>query len=387
MTILDRYIFKELLKVFMLGLFILMAILTLEKVNFLSDLLLDEGVTVLEFLKLIMYISPAFLVVSIPLAIMLASLIAFSRLSADNEIVAMRATGVSFFRILAPVAFFSIFAYGATSYMALNVQHITNYKFMTLLTDAVSRKIGVTLGERVFFDRFPNAIIYVNEKIMGTDLLKGVFIVDRQEPDRPRFISANRGRLGMADNKVILELQNGSIYSTSDDSFRIIHYDEYNLSFDTGIKQAAYQFQPREMSNEKLEMIIAEKRLQNEPVFAEQIEIYKRYSLPFACLIFGLLGAPLGIRANRGGKWGGLGLGIVMIVINYLLLMVGEGIGREGKVHPALAVWFPNFLMGAIAVFLIFRTSREAMPFKTTLWLQSKWLEVKQLFAGKKRTT
>ncbi len=380
MKIIDRYIFRELSKVFLLGLFVLMSILTLEKVNFLSDLILDRGLTIWEFIKLLGYTSPAFLAVSIPLAVLLASLITFSHLSADSEIVAMRACGIGFFRILLPVVLFSLLAGAIAAYTTLNLQHVGNYKFITTITEAVSKKIGVTLGERLFYDRFPNAVIYVNEKAAGSDDLKGLFIYDNQNPEKPRFITAGSGRLGAVERQAVLKLKNGNIYSSDGKSFRLIRYDEYELAIDTGLSASSYIYQPREMSNDELRRVIKKRRAQNRAAYHERVEIQKRYALPAACIVFGLLGAPLGIRAHRGGRLGGLGIGVLMIVVNYLLLMLGEGLGRDGTLDPVPAVWFPNVLMGSLALFLNYRMSRESMPFHSTIWLQSKWLGIKSRY-------
>ncbi|MFQ5432528.1 MAG: LPS export ABC transporter permease LptF [Nitrospinota bacterium] len=382
MKIIDRYIFMELSKVFLLGLFVLMSILTLEKVNFLSELILDRGLTIWEFIKLLGYTSPAFLAVSIPLAVLLASLITFSHLSADSEIVAMRACGIGFFRILLPVILFSLLAGAIAAYTTLNLQHVGNYRFITTITDAVSRKIGVTLGERLFYDRFPNAVIYVNEKVTGSDDLKGLFIYDNQNPEKPRFITAGSGRLGAVEQQAVLKLKNGNIYSSDGKSFRLIRYDEYELAIDTGLGASRYIYQPREMSNDELRRVIKKRQAENHTAYNERVEIQTRYALPVACIVFGLLGAPLGIRAHRGGRWGGLGIGVLMIVVNYLLLMLGEGLGRDGTLDPVPAVWFPNFLMGSLALFLNFRMSRESMPFRSTIWLQTKWLGVKGRWWG-----
>lgn len=383
MKIIDRYIFRELMKLFILGVFVLISILALEKVHFLSKLFQDHGITFFEFIKLIGYILPEFLVVSIPMAVLLASLIAFSHLSADNEIIAMRACGIGFYRILLPVLFFSLLTWGAASYVALELQHIGSYRFINTITEAISKRIGVTLGERLFFDRFPNAIIYVNEKETGGDELKGLFIYDRQNPKKPRFITAGSGKLGTVEREAILKLQNGSIYSGDGSSFRVIRYDEYELTLNTGLTDSNYIYQPREMSNAQLRERIKKRAGLNKPVANEQMEIYKRYALPFACVVFAMLGAPLGIRAHRSGKWGGLGVGVVMIIINYILLMLAETLGRDGTLNPALAVWFPNILMGILALILIIRVSRETMPFRITLWLQSVWLSLKSRWWGK----
>ena len=382
MKIIDRYIFRELLKVFLLGLFVLMSILILEKINFLSKLILDSGLTTWEFIKLLGYTSPAFLAVSIPLSVLLASLITFSHLSADSEVVAMRACGIGFFRILVPVALFSLFCAAAAAYISLNLQHVGNYKFITTITEAVSKKMGATLGERLFYDRFPNAVIYVNEKAVGSDDLKGLFIYDNQDPENPRFITASSGRLGTLERDVVLKLKSGSIYSSDGKSFRLIRYDEYELTINTGLQASRYVYQPREMSNGELQKVIEKREAEKSSAFHERVEIQKRYALPVACIVFGLLGAPLGIRAHRGGRWGGLGIGVLMIVVNYLLMMLGEGLGRDGTLDPVPAVWFPNVIMGSLALFLNYRTSRESMPFKSTIWIQSKWLGIKSRWWG-----
>lgn len=379
MKTLDRYIFRELIEIFLLGLFVLMSILILEKINFLSESIFEKEIPAIDILRLITYISPAFLTVTIPLAILLASLVAFSRLSADNEIIAMRACGIGFYRILLPVLLLSILTWGLTSYLALKVQHVGNLKFIEALTGIISRNASVALGERVFFDRFPNTVIYINEKPSGSDQMKGIFISDKSDPNNHRIITASSGKIESANELAVFKLQNGSIYSGDGKSFRVMRYDEYDLMLDTGAAEIrSFVRQPREMSVTELKHEIALRTAKNETSFSELVEIYKRYSLPFSCLVLGLLGAPLGIRMPRSGKWGGMGIGIVMMIANYLLFILGEGLGREGTIHPALAMWLPNILMGSITLFLIYATSRETMPFKTTIWLQSKWFGIRK---------
>ncbi len=110
MKLLDRYIFGELFRLFVLCLFILMSILVLEKINFIANVTMGSAIGVQEVAMLIFYTSPAFLLVTIPLAVLLATLIVFSRMSVDSEIIAMRACGVSFYRVMAPVALLAVLA-------------------------------------------------------------------------------------------------------------------------------------------------------------------------------------------------------------------------------------------------------------------------------------
>ncbi|MBI3795171.1 MAG: LptF/LptG family permease [Nitrospinae bacterium] len=361
MKILDKYIFIEIAKVFLMSLFILMSILILEKINFISNLTRGSAMGAGELLKLIIYTSPAFLVVSIPLASMLASLTTFSRLSADNELTAMRAGGVSFMRLLWPVILASITWMTFSFWLSMEIMHKGNYLFNSQITSYVSKRITTALGERVFFDKFPNIIIYVSEKPPGENILKGVFIYDSSGADRPRFITARRGFLGTLPNdNIALKLEDGYIYSGDAVSFRQITYRNYDVVMDVGLAQRkAFEKGAREMSPAEIASDI-QKRIQlKATVNADVVEFCKRFTMPFACLVLGVLGAPLGFKVGRGGKWGGVGMGILMIIFNYLLLMVGEGLGSQGRIDPVLSAVLPNAIMGVLALFLIYRAVKK----------------------------
>ncbi len=383
MKLLDRYIFSEIFKVFVLGFTALMAIFILEKVNFISKIILDSDVTLKELALLIAYISPAFMTLTLPLAVLLASLVTFSHLSADQEITAMRACGVSFYRILVPVGAFGILVFAFASYLSIEVQHSTNDKYMDFLTSLAGRKAHSQIGEGVFHDRLPNTVIFVNERKPDSNALKRVFIYDMQDKQNPRLITAASGELSPGTGDMVLKLNNGSIYSGGKESFRLINYGEYQLFFDAG-GSAGFERQPREMSIREIRGKITAQPAQNGDANKFIIEIHKRYSLPFSSLILAFLGAALGIRVQRGGKWGGLGLGVVVIMLNYLLLMAAEGLGREGTLPAEIAMWLPNLILGTLTAFLVYVGSRESMPFRSTIWLQSAWINAMRRLYGKR---
>jgi len=370
-NILDRYIFKEVSYVFLVGIAIVMSILFLEKIHFLSELILDSEISIMDFVYLLGYVSPAFLVVSIPMAIHLATLITFSQLSADNEITAMRSCGVSFIRIIFPVLIFSVMIYSADFYLSVNVQHEGNYKFIKLLRKIITERISLSLTERVFFDKIKNTIIYVDEKPINSDTLDGLFIFDSHNAEKPEFITASKGRFVTVDDQVILQLSNGSVYSGDNNTFRMTKYIDYEMVFNTDPdKKDGYVIQPREMSIEEIRTRVEERKKKNEPYANDEVEIYKRKALPFTCIVLALLGVPLGIRSQRGGKWSGISLGIGAIIVNYILLMLFEGLGRENKIEPAIAVWIPNIIVGTFTIYLISITSREAAPFRFFAWFE-----------------
>ncbi|MBI5177759.1 MAG: LptF/LptG family permease [Nitrospinae bacterium] len=381
MKILDRYIFTEMAKVFVLGLFILMAVLVLEKINFISNMALGGTLGAGELFRLILYTSPAFLIISIPLAVLLASLITFSRMSADNEVIAMRAGGMSFPRSLAPVALISGMCAAVSLWLALGYLHQGNYLFNSQITGFISKRIASAVGEKVFFDRFPDTVIYVNQKPQDKDAMKGLFIYDGSSGDS-RFITAEDGVLTTTrTDEVLLRLRHGAIYAGGESSWRLIRFESYEMLMDTG-KRTAFIKGAREMSVPEIAAHIRQNRAGGEAVNADKVEMYKRFSLPLACLALGLLGAPLGVRVHRGGRWGGIGMGIVLIVANYLLLMVGESMGRQGKLHPALAMFLPDIIMGALAVFFICRISREAAPFGFMDSMGNLWRAATRRYRG-----
>ncbi len=370
-TTLDRYIFKELFGVFIVGLSIVMSILLLEKIHFLSRLILNKGITLDEFGRLLLYISPAFLVVAIPLAMLLSSLITFARLSTDNEITAMRACGIGFHRFLLPVLVLSLLVYAVNLHLSVNAQHAGNYKYMKLLRTILTEKLAMSLGERVFFDQMKNTVVYVNEKELDSDLLKGLFIFDEHNPKKPKYITAETGRFVNVNDQVILQLHNGTIYTGDYGAFRTTGYGKYELVFDTNPENGSeYVIQPREMSIAEMRERVEKRKKEKTDYHGDEVEIYKRFSLPFSCIVLALLGAPLGIRSQRGSKWSGMSTGITMIIVNYLLLMLMEGLGREGTVEPLLAMWVPNIVMGSLALYLIYITSKEITPMKLFGWIE-----------------
>jgi len=386
MTILDRYIFREVLSVFLIGVTIVMSILFLEKIHFLSELILDSDTSISDFVVLLVYTAPAFLVVSIPIAILLASLITFSQLSTDNEITAMRSCGVGFKRILAPVLVFALLIYAGNFYLSVNVQHVGNYKFIKLLRHIITERISLSLRERVFFDKIKDTIIYVSEKPPGEETMNGIFIFDSHNPEKPEYITATQGRFINVEDQVVLQLFEGSVYTGDEESFRLTKFESYELVFDTDPeKRDGYVLQPREMSEQEIQKRIEEKKEKKRKNFySDEVEIYKRYSMPFSCIILALLGAPLGIRSQRGGKWSGISLGIGAIILNYMLLMLFEGLGREGAIDPLIATWLPNLLMSLLMFYLVYITATESMPFAFLEKLEHVKIKVEKLLRRKR---
>ena len=364
MFTLDRYIFWEQAKVFFISLIVLLSVLLLEKVNFLSGLLLTKDASFKSIGLLLLYLSPSFLALAAPLATLMSALLTFSRLAADNEITAMKTGGLSTLRIITPVIALSALALLLTLHLSVNVAHEWNLSFQKAVMDILKSNLSAGIKERRFNENFKGLLIHVNGNNDGA--LSGVFISDQRDMGRPRIIEALKGTLRTGDNgeTVILELENGVVHTMgAGGSYRTLGYDSYTLKVSAGDEYTRpVSKEIPQLSLPELRARIATLTREGRPSSAEKVALHKAFAAPVGCLVLGILGAALGMLTHKRGSAGGFGLGVVMIVVNYLLWMIGQGLGSEGKLPPVLAIWAPDIIMGCVGVYLVYMVSRDAQP-------------------------
>ncbi|MFH1994652.1 MAG: LptF/LptG family permease [Nitrospinota bacterium] len=373
MRILDKYILKELSKVFFLALFILTAILFLEKINFLADLILKNNVPVKEVIRLLLFFSPSFLTMTIPMSVLFASILTFSTLSTDNEIMAMRACGLGVYRLMVPVLILALLAYAGTNLITLKIQPIGSRMFEETMFNIMKSKTEINLKERVFNDFTSGLMIYVKEKDIETNLLHGLLIKQDMEGESPRYINADRGRFNSSveSKEVVLHLEDGNIHQTIDDEgkYRLINFKEYDLQLNFRREDSnlgGLIKGKREMSLAELKEGIEELKSKGIDSKSLEVEVHTKYALPFACFVFGLIGAPLGISLQRAGKGGGFGAGIMVMILNYMLLVWGQSVGEKGILPPAVSMWLPNLIMLSIGFIVLYRSAGDFSSFGIT---------------------
>ena len=212
MRIIDRYIWKELIAPFFLGLIIGTFLLLIDRIFDMMDLIINKGVPVYLVLNLFAYLLPSILVLTVPIGVLFSILVAFGRLSADMEIVALKACGVSPLRLLWPVLAFGVTATAVTGYLMIDALPRANYAFKSLVFDIVRTTASAGLKERVFNDTFGNFVIYVDEIATDQVGLRNVFVSDERKPDEQRFITAREGRLlsDEVNRRVTLRLLDGA---------------------------------------------------------------------------------------------------------------------------------------------------------------------------------
>ncbi len=365
MRLLSRYIFKELVSVFALALLIFTLVLLLSRMLRLTDLVLNKGVPLSVVLKLLVYLSPSFLILIIPIALLVSAITVFSKLSTDSEIVAMKATGMSFLHMLGPVLVLSVAAYIATSYLIFVAFPTGNLAFQQVMFNLVRSKAALEIKPRVFNDTFSGLVLYAQEAPAGENVVRGVFIADRRQPDQAQTIAAQEGRLipDPARRRVVLQLRNGTIHKLlpGRERYQILHFRRHELALNLGglLDTGQPKKGVKQMTADELRLLVDQTPPGSREGAIALVEYYKKFSLPVAALLLGFVGAPLGMFNRRSGRPGGFVISAAVVLFYYLLFTMGEGLGDEGRIPALWAMWMPNVVIALLAVYLVSKTAME----------------------------
>jgi len=369
--ILTRYILKEITSFFLLGLLVVTFVLVVQNLLRVIETTLNAGVGLGDVAKLCYYILPPFFSFSIPMALLVAILLGLGRLSADGEMLALRASGVSLYQILAPAAVLAIAAYIATTFIVVKVEPWSRDALRHLLYN-LSAKVTLGIKERVFTD-YSGLIMYVNEKPPKGGELRGILIFDEKEVDRPVTVFADKGEI-IPDPKslrITLRLSNGSIHLLSKN---LQTYQEGDFGASSITVDLSRYLEPlgakpaniKDMNARELDTLIYQYR-QRSHMDAQgmtdlrklQVLFHQKFALPFACIVFGLIAVPLGVQPPKSSRFRGFVLSLLVILGYFAIMTVGEIVGKKGFLPPVVAVWSPNLLMGSLGILLLLRGAQE----------------------------
>ena len=357
MKILQRYILKELIVSFILALLIFTFVMFIGNIIKLAELVITKGIEISYVVRLFIYLLPYLLNYTIPMAVLTGTLLAFGRLSSDNEIVALKAIGFNLSSILLPVLTFGLIL--SLFSVMLNDQIIPRAHFATrqLLAEIGTRKPAACLEEGTFIKTFKGYIIFVQE--INGNKLKNIRIYQPQEGRPTRTITAERGEFILLpeEKTVALKLVNGSSDEANlknPGSFYRLTFKTYYLTLDLAahLLKKNIQKKPKDMTIN--ELINETKKLSHSRINTSPLvrEIHKKLSLSFASFVFVLIGLPLALLTRRGERTIGFGLSLGVIMIYYLLLMAVEALAIKGIFNPALCMWFPDILIGTAGIIL-----------------------------------
>ena len=375
--IIDRYIIQELIKVFLISTCALTMVLYLDKFLFMAEMIVNRGVSFFEMCRIMMYISPAFLALTVPMSVLVASVVAFNQFSAYNEWVAMKACNLSFLQTMRPVLIFSLFTYFLAAIIMVYALPWGNLSYKKLIFNIIKTRASIDIKPNVFNYDFKNLVILVKGR-EGQSKLTGVFIADSTQSETPKIITASRGLIlpNPESLKIQLELTNGTIHELGNtrSDYQTINFDMYDLTLklpDTERLEKEALVGNRELSIDQLLMKIDELKNEGLPARGAQVELSKKFAIPFTCLLFGLLGAPLGIHSSRSGKSGSFAMCVMVILLYYMGLIFMQNMGRVGKLEPYSSVWIPNIIMLMITIYTSYKMQKD-LPFRLTEWVADR---------------
>lgn len=317
-------------------------------------------------LALIAYMMPWLLIFIIPMSVMMAVLLTFLRLSGDNEIVALKACGLSIYGLLPPVLIIGLAGLLLTGFMTLYGAPKAKTALKEMAVKVASSNIDIGLKERTFNDAFKNVMLYVNEIDLKNRKLIDIFIEDKRRPDVVSTVIAPEGRLFSDPEDLMyhLVLFNGTIHQTNvkERSANSIRFDTYKLSLDLqkDFKSAGTAYKTRqEMSLAELRRYMKECPTKDEDYYDAMINLNRRFSIPVACLSLALLAFPLGIQSKSSKRSYGLILCLFFFLLYYIMLTAGYAFGENGDYPPQIGMWMPNLVMTSLGLYFLYQTVRE----------------------------
>jgi lipopolysaccharide export system permease protein len=361
-----RYIVKEMLAPFGINIFVFTFLLLMARMVDITNWIVNYNLSIWAVLKLIFLMMPWFLMFIIPMSVMVAVLLAFLRLSGDNEIVALKSGGLSIYGLLPPVLLFSLVGFVFTIFITTYGSPRAKTALEEMALKVATSNLDIGLKERTFNDAFKDVILYVNKIDLQNKKLIDIFIEDKRQPKIVNTVIAPEGRLFREPDKFILHLilSNGTIHQTnrSEHSATAIRFDTYQLSLDLGKEFKRLEDRRKhhdEMTVAELYNFLNDSAGQDEAYYKAEIALHRRFSIPVACLALGFLAFPLGIQSKSTKRSYGVILCLFFFLLYYLMLTAGYAFGETGIYPPVLGMWLPNLVMAGMGFYFLIQTARE----------------------------
>lgn len=370
MRLLDRYLLREIAGPLGLGFLVYTFILLLQALFKSAEMIIRRGLPISTVGELLALSLPNIIVLTIPMSLLFGVLIAIGRMSSDSELVAMRATGVSLLSLYRPILLLSTFFFLVNTVLMVWVLPWGNHRLQLKRLEILTQSISTQVEPRIFWDEWEDQVLYVFETSERGDSWRGVFLAQSIPSTHTNQVTiAERGRVRVDRNgeRVVLELSNAQVHEvdlSKPDSYQISSHDSLEVVLEDQFAteqraQISASKGVRELSPSELLAWIHDPKRPTELRRLARVELHKKFSIPFACIVFGIFALPLGFDTSRGGKASGFALSILVIVVFWVLLDTGEKSAEAGYAAPWLAMWAPNIALSALGLFLLARRNRD----------------------------
>ncbi len=363
---LHKYIFHEIWPTLLASLAVFLFIVLAARMLNLAEWMINHGVHPFQLARMIFYLLPGMILFALPAVLLMAVFVAFHRLSADNELQAMKTSGISLYQMYPSVVLISLAGFLFAVFLGSHAGPYYGKSFKDLIFTIARSRADLGIKERIFCEPFKGITFYVSNFVPKERIMKDVFLVDRRDPAMTTTIVAGEG---IIDSKPDLRLitvrfMDGTIFMVDKklEEGRTITFSTYDLGIgldDIMPALSSREKDPKEMSFEELSTALKSPRKKDARYYDVLVELMERFSIPVAVFLMGIIGAPLGAQIRSGGRLAGIVVSLLIFLFYYLLLVGARSIGYAGILTPAIGVWLPVAFLLVACLYLVKRSEKE----------------------------
>ena len=365
--LLYTYLATEMLAPFFASLAVLTGVLFMGQMVPFLETIFDLRIGLADFSRICAYLIPNLLLFAIPMASMMAVIIAFTRLTADNEILALKASGIGLGKMTGLVVAFALGTALLTAFTSTHLIPAGTVATKKLLFQLAKEKIDRGLQERRFSEGIRDVVLYIDHIDRDTGQWQGVYLADLRDQETPITIFARTGNLkaNLSTMRLTLNLEDGTLHRSAGDATQTIRFGGYAIN----LPMQAPMFVAGEAANQVGQRGLSQVELQREAARLGPltptgrgylVEFHRRYSLPLGCFLLTLLGLPLAIRSRPGYRPLGLPLGLTAFILYYVLFTAGQSLADSGTLPVLPAMWAPNLLFALLTLVLLRSAAKES---------------------------
>jgi lipopolysaccharide export system permease protein len=373
-SIMDRYLASELLPPFLFGVGAFSSLgVTIDAVFDLVRKIVESGLPIGIALKVFLLKFPNFIVLAFPMSTLLATLMTYSRLASESELIALRGCGVSVYRMVLTAVVLSFMVTGLTFVFNEQIAPAANYQASLTLDQALKSDKPTFKQENIFYPEYRSVEqqdgtkekiltrLFYADKFDGKQM-KGLTIIDRSQQGLNQIVVAESGEWNASQN--VWDFYNGTIYLVAPDrSYRnILRFEKQQLR----LPRTALDVAQRSRDYDEMSIAQSLEQLELERVGGDEqkirkleVRIQQRISLPFVCVVFGLVGAAMGTIPQRTGRATSFGVSVIVIFSYYLFHFIAGAMAQANILSPFIGAWLPNFVFTGIGIFLLMRVARR----------------------------
>ncbi len=361
----NMYLLKELSGILFLSLGILTFILVLSRLGKIADLVINKGVGFKDIVALVAFSVPPYLTFTLPMAFLLSVIVVLGRLSTENEILALKASGVNLMWLFVPITFVGLIVTTCGLFNTNVLLPRCSGLFRETLIEVIKKGISVDDKEGVFNDSVPGVVIYINKVDTARRTLTGIVVSDDRDKSVKQTISASKGFVNIDSEtfQLYFMLQDGTLHrwEKATDTYRSVSFQDYTFTMNlsqmvqTGgvSRKLAYEMDRNEL---KKALKTATNKDQQYDLL---LEIYKKISLPLSSLAFIILTIPLGVKRKVEGKFSGTLYSLLLFIFYYVLIAMTDSLGKNIHAPPYIVTFLPNTVIAVMGLYLLRGLNKE----------------------------